>query len=331
MSVVHRPRRLRQNNEFRQLVKENVLTLSDLVQPIFIEEGIIERAPIKELPGIYRIPEALLCEEVESLYGLGIRCVMPFGISHNKDSLGSDTLSDNGLLARMIRIIKECRSDMLVIPDICFCEYTTHGHCGVVVEGKVDNDKTVENLVKQSLVAAQAGADMLAPSSMMDGQVGAIRHALDKSGYSEVAILSHAVKFSSAFYGPFRSAVDCKLGGDRLGYQADNANGRQAMIEARLDEEQGADILMVKPGMPYLDVVSQLRNRTDLPLAIYQVAGEYAAIKFGSLAGALDEKETVMEVMTGFKRAGADIIVSYYAHQIAQWLSERNVDAIIRN
>ncbi|BBI51662.1 hypothetical protein HORIV_40830 [Vreelandella olivaria] len=203
MSIVHRPRRMRKNNEFRQLVKENGLTLSDLVQPIFIEEDAIERTPIKEMPGIYRIPESLLCEEIESLYELGIRYVMPFGVSHNKDGLGSDTLSSDGLLARMIRTIKKCKSDMLVIPDICFCEYTTHGHCGVVAEGQVDNDKTVENLVKQSLVAAQAGADMLAPSSMMDGLVGAIRHALDKSGYTEVAILAHAVKFSSAFMAHF--------------------------------------------------------------------------------------------------------------------------------
>ncbi|WJV53969.1 porphobilinogen synthase [Prodigiosinella aquatilis] len=322
LSLTYRPRRLRRNPQLRELVQENLIHLSDLIQPIFIDESIDKAQPIEMLPGIMRLPEASLPGEIAALYELGIRYVMPFGISSHKDFQGSDTWSDNGLLARMIRTIKQNCSDMIVIPDICFCEYTTHGHCGVVVDGEVDNDLTVMNLVKQSLTAAWAGADMLAPSSMMDGQVGAIRTALDAAGFSNVAILAHAIKFSSAFYGPFRSAVDCELTGDRHGYQADIANGRQAMVEARLDEEQGADILMVKPGTPYLDVLSRLRQRTDLPLAIYQVGGEYAAIKFAALAGALDEKRTVLETMMGFKRAGADMIVSYYARQVAYWLQE---------
>lgn len=320
--LVHRPRRLRRTPALRQLVREHKVDLRDLIQPLFIDEGISEARPIETMPGILRLPESAVCSEVEDLYRLGIRYVMLFGISHHKDEEGSDTWSDEGLLARTIRRIRQSCPEMVIIPDICFCEYTTHGHCGVVRDGHVDNDKTVENLIKQSLAAARAGADMLAPSSMMDGQVGAIRMALDKAGFSHVCILAHAVKFASSFYGPFRVAVECELDGDRHAYQADYANGRQALIEAHLDEEQGADILMVKPGTPYLDVLSQLRQRTELPLAVYQVGGEYAAIKFAVLAGALNEERTVMETLVGFKRAGADIIVSYYTKQVAQWMEK---------
>lgn len=320
--LVHRPRRLRRTPALRQLVREHKVDLRDLIQPLFIDEGISEARPIETMPGIMRLPESAVCSEVEDLYRLGIRYVMLFGISHHKDEEGSDTWSNEGLLTRTIRRIRQSCPEMVIIPDICFCEYTIHGHCGVVRDGHVDNDKTVENLVKQSLAAARAGADMLAPSSMMDGQVGAIRIALDKAGFSHVCILAHAVKFASSFYGPFRVAVECELDGDRHAYQADYANGRQALIEAYLDEEQGADILMVKPGTPYLDVLSQLRQRTELPLAVYQVGGEYAAIKFAVLAGALDEERTVMETLVGFKRAGADIIVSYYAKQVAKWMEK---------
>jgi porphobilinogen synthase len=288
--------------------------------PIFVDEGINTAVSIDSMPGILRIPEADIHVEVVRLWKSGIRCVMPFGISHNKDAEGSDTWRDGGLVARMIGAIKRSCPDMIVIPDICFCEYTLHGHCGVLVNDDVDNDRTVENLVKQSLNAAKAGADMLAPSSMMDGQVRAIRGALDDAGYSSVGILAHAVKFGSAFYGPFRTAVDCQLTGDRATYQADCANGRQALIEAELDEAEGADVLMVKPGTPYLDVLRELRRQTNLPLAAYQVGGEYAALKFAALAGVLDERRAVLETLTGFKRAGADLIVSYYARDAAEWL-----------
>jgi len=243
---------------------------------------------------------------------------MPFGISHTKDDKGSDTWDDNGLLARMVRTIKAAVPEMMVIPDICFCEYTDHGHCGVVHNNEVCNDLTVENLVKQSVTAAKAGADMLAPSAMMDGQVKAIRTGLDAAGFEHVAILALA----SSFYGPFRAAVDCELSGNRKGYQLDYANGRQALLEASLDEAEGADILMVKPGTPYLDVLSRLRQETHLPLAAYQVGGEYAGIKFAALAGALDERAVVTETFIGLKRAGADLIVSYYTKQYAQWLAE---------
>ncbi|NAZ52141.1 porphobilinogen synthase [Vibrio toranzoniae] len=321
VSPIRRLRRLRSSEAMRDLLRENHVQLGDLIHPIFVEEDIEQALPISTLPGISRIPECLLADEVRELHSLGIRYVMPFGISHTKDAQGSDTWNDDGLLARMIKVIKSAVPEMMVIPDICFCEYTEHGHCGVMNDGKVCNDLTVENLVKQSLTAARAGADMLAPSAMMDGQVKAIRLALDDAGYQDVGILAHSAKFASSFYGPFRAAVDCDLNGDRKGYQLDYANGRQALLEASLDEAEGADILMVKPGTPYLDVLSRLRQETHLPLAAYQVGGEYASIKFAALAGALDEKLVVNETFTGLKRAGADLIISYYTKQYAQWLS----------
>ncbi|WP_305815167.1 porphobilinogen synthase [Photobacterium leiognathi] len=317
-----RIRRMRRSANMRDLVRENEFKLADLIHPIFIEETLTEEVPISTMPGISRIPETMLADEVKALYKLGVRYVMPFGISHTKDEIGSDTWNDDGLLARMVKTIKAACPDMMVIPDICFCEYTTHGHCGVYHDEHVLNDETLELLVKQSVTAARAGADMLAPSAMMDGQVKAIREGLDAAGFEHVAILAHAVKFASSFYGPFRTAVDCELTGDRKEYQMDCANGRQALQETLLDEEEGADILMVKPGTPYLDVVANLRRETHLPLAVYQVGGEYAGIKFAALAGALDEKRVVYETLTGFKRAGADLIVSYYTKQVAQWMAE---------
>jgi len=322
---LRRLRRLRSSEAMRDLLRETQISLSDLIHPLFIEEQINHAIPISTLPGISRLPESALADEVRELYALGIRYVMPFGISHTKDDKGSDTWDDNGLLARMVRAIKIAVPEMMVIPDICFCEYTDHGHCGVVHNNEVSNDLTVENLVKQSVTAAKAGADMLAPSAMMDGQVKAIRQGLDAAGFEHVAILAHSAKFASSFYGPFRAAVDCELSGNRKGYQLDYANGRQALLEASLDEAEGADILMVKPGTPYLDVLSRLRQETHLPLAAYQVGGEYAGIKFAALAGALDERAVVTETFIGLKRAGADLIVSYYTKQYAQWLAENHL------
>ncbi|SBT17090.1 Delta-aminolevulinic acid dehydratase [Marinomonas gallaica] len=320
-SPLQRLRRLRVSPSIRNLVREHDVSLSDLVYPFFIEEDINSPIPLTKLPGISRLPESALAQEVRELYALGIRYVMPFGISHKKDAVGSDTWDDDGLLARMIVTIKKACPDIVVIPDICFCEYTDHGHCGVLHNGDVANDASVQNLVKQCVTAAKAGADMLAPSAMMDGQVVAIRQGLDAAGFEHVGILAHSAKFASAFYGPFREAVQSELDGDRKSYQLDYANGRQAMQEALLDEQEGADILMVKPGTPYLDVLANLRKETNLPLAAYQVGGEYAAIKFAALAGALDEQQVVMETLTGFKRAGASLIVSYYTKQVAQWLN----------
>ena len=330
-SPIHRPRRMRVNQAIRQMVQENFFSLNDLIHPIFIEEGIEEAIPLKTLPGVLRYPESQLEAEVKELAALGIKYIMPFGISHHKDEAGSDTWSDDGLLARMIRTIRQAAPEMVIIPDICFCEYTSHGHCGVLCEhGTVDNDITIANLAKQAVTAARAGADMLAPSAMMDGQIAAMREALDEAGFSHVSILAHAIKFSSAFYGPFREAVNSELSGNRNAYQADYANGRQAMIEAELDEDEGADILMVKPGTPYLDLVARLRAQTNLPIAVYQVGGEYAAIKFAAQAGALDEKAVVKETLIGFKRAGADVIVTYYAKQIAEWLRDGEMDSLSR-
>ncbi|WP_410210264.1 porphobilinogen synthase [Aquirhabdus sp.] len=316
---LQRLRRLRKSRAIRDLLRESHFSLADLVQPIFIEEEITEPVPIHSMPGIFRLPEQDIEQEVKALYALGIRCVMPFGVSHRKDHIGSDTWSETGLLVRMIQAIKHSCPEMIVIPDICFCEYTTHGHCGVVLNDQVCNDLTLENLVKQSLAAAKAGADMLAPSGMMDGQVAAIREALDIAGYQDVAIMAHAIKFASALYGPFRAAVDSQMTGDRHSYQLDYANARQAMHEAALDESEGADILIVKPGMFYLDVLSRLRAKTQLPLAAYQVGGEYAAIKFAALANALDERKTVLESIIAFKRAGADVVITYFAKDIATW------------
>ena len=330
-SPIHRPRRMRVNQAIRQMVQENFFSLNDLIHPIFIEEGIEEAIPLKTLPGVLRYPESQLEAEVKELAALGIKYIMPFGISHHKDEAGSDTWNDDGLLARMIRTIRQAVPEMVIIPDICFCEYTSHGHCGVLCEhGTVDNDMTIANLAKQAVTAARAGADMLAPSAMMDGQIAAMREALDEAGFSHVSILAHAIKFSSAFYGPFREAVNSELSGNRNAYQADYANGRQAMIEAELDEDEGADILMVKPGTPYLDLVARLRAQTNLPIAVYQVGGEYAAIKFAAQAGALDEKAVVKETLIGFKRAGADVIVTYYAKQIAEWLRDGEMDSLSR-
>ncbi|MDM1545317.1 porphobilinogen synthase [Ignatzschineria indica] len=327
---LYRPRRMRRNPAIRQLVQESFFDLNDLICPIFVEENIEEKVEIKTLPGVYRYPEKDLAKEVAELQALGIRYIMPFGISHHKDESGSDTWEENGFLARMIRTIRQTAPEMIIIPDICFCEYTSHGHCGVICDGEVDNDATIENLAKQAVTAARAGADILAPSAMMDGQIRAIREALDAAGFEHVGILAHAIKFSSAFYGPFREAVNSELSGNRNGYQADFANGRQAMIEAALDEEEGADILMVKPGTPYLDLLARLRERTDLPLASYQVGGEYAAIKFAALAGALDEKAVVAETLIGFKRAGADMIVSYYTKEVATWLKNGEISSLSR-
>ncbi|TCN83688.1 porphobilinogen synthase [Shewanella fodinae] len=327
---LRRLRRLRTSEAMRAMVRENFISLDDLIHPIFIEEGISAPVEIRTLPGISRFPESMLAEEIKELQKLGVKYVMPFGISHHKDAIGSDTWNDEGLLARMVRTIKQTAPEMIVIPDICFCEYTDHGHCGVIEhihdDVHVCNDATVENLVKQAICAAKAGADMLAPSAMMDGQIRAMRDGLDAAGYENVSILAHSAKFASAFYGPFREAVASELKGNRKGYQLDCADGRQAMVEALLDEEEGADILMVKPGTPYLDVLARLRDRTDLPLAAYHVGGEYASIKFAALAGALDERAVVTESFIGFKRAGASLIVSYYTKQFAEWLAaDKNV------
>lgn len=308
-----RQRRLRRSPELRSLLRETTVSAHDLVYPVFVEEDIMAPIAIPSMPGINRVPERSLARELAQIADDGVKAVMLFGISHHKDAEGSDSWSANGLMARMVRTAKKEAPELVVITDNCFCEYTDHGHCGVKRGSQVDNDATLANLGRQALVAMEAGADMVAPSAMMDGQVRAIRRALDEGGHHDAPIMAYSSKFASAFYGPFRAAAGCELKGDRLAYQMDPANGREALLESLLDETEGADMLMVKPGLPYLDVLTRLRDRTLLPLVCYQVGGEYAMIRFAAAAGALDEAATVRESLLAMKRAGANLIVSYYA------------------
>lgn len=314
-------RRLRKTTALRELVRETHVHMSDFILPIFIEEGIDAPVPIKSMPDVYRYPEAQLAEIVQRAWSKGVRAVILFGVSTHKDDVGSDTWIEDGLLARMIRIAKQAQPEMLVISDNCFCEYTTHGHCGVVHDHDVDNDKTLANLQKQVVLAAQAGVDMIAPSGMMDGMISAIREALDTAGFTHIPIMSYSTKFASAFYGPFRDAVDSSFKGTRNTYQMDPANGREALAESLQDEAEGADILMVKPGIAYLDVLAHIRANSARPLAVYHVSGEYAMVKAAAAAGVIDEKAIVLETMTAFKRAGADLIITYYAEKMADWLT----------
>ncbi len=317
-SIVQRPRRLRKSASVRELFKETSLSLNDLVLPIFVEEGLDDYQAINAMPGVVRIPEKRLAYEIERIANAGIRSVMTFGISHHLDDTGSDSWAENGLVSRMSRICKETVPEMIVMSDTCFCEYTSHGHCGVICDGAVHNDQTLHNLGKQAVAAARAGADFIAPSAAMDGQVKAIRLALDAAGFTDTAIMSYSTKFASSFYGPFREAAGTALKGDRKTYQMNPMNRREAIRESLLDEAEGADALMVKPAGPYLDVIRDIRERTDLPLAAYQVSGEYAMIKFAAQAGAIDEQNVVLESLGAIKRAGADIILSYFALDLAE-------------
>ena len=313
-----RLRRLRASQALRDLVRETTVTLDDLIYPIFVEEELDDFAPVESMPGVFRIPERKLDSAIKEIAAAGIKAVMTFGVSRHKDDTGSDSWNENGLLARMTKRAKDAAPDLLVISDTCFCEYTSHGHCGVIDGNDVHNDHTIENLGRQSVVAARAGADIIAPSAMMDGQVAAIRAALDGDGFGNTPIMAYSSKFASAFYGPFRAAAGCDLQGDRKAYQMDPANGREALRESIVDEAEGADILMVKPAMPYLDVLAQVRRHSLLPLAAYQVSGEYAMIKFAAQAGAIDERRVVRETLAGIKRAGADMIMTYFAMDIAR-------------
>ena len=313
-------RRLRRSDALRALVRETRLSVDDLILPLFVEEGASKPVPIPSMPGVVRHTEAGLGEAVARAAGLGIRAVMLFGVSRRKDPAGSDTWNPDGLMARMIRSARAAAPGMVVISDNCFCEYTDHGHCGVLQGDEVANDATLENLQRQALAAARAGADMLAPSGMMDGMIRAMRQALDAEGFEQLPIMSYSTKFASAFYGPFRDAVDSSFKGTRAAYQMDIANAREALAESLQDEAEGADILMVKPALAYLDVVSAIRAHSRRPLAVYQVSGEYAMMKAAVAAGVMDERALVLETMTAFRRAGADLILTYYAEQVARWL-----------
>jgi porphobilinogen synthase len=307
----------------RQLVREHELSPADLVQPLFVVHGTRVEREIGSMPGVFQLSvDGMLDREVDSIRSLGIPAVLLFGLPASKDEIGSENFSDDGIVQRALRRVRERHPDLLLITDVCCCEYTSHGHCGIVREGSVHNDATLEILARVALSHARAGADVVAPSGMMDRMVGSIRAALDESGQEETAILSYAVKYASAFYGPFREAAESAPAfGDRRQYQMDPSNLREALLEAALDEAEGADMLMVKPALAYLDVVRAVRERTQLPLFAYNVSGEYAMVKAAARLGWMDECRVVLEALTGMRRAGADAIISYHAKDAATWLS----------
>lgn len=319
---VQRPRRLRSNSTIRRLVRETQLSVDDLIYPLFIVEGKQKRVPVASMPGVFQISSDLLEDEIRALHSLGIPGVLLFGIPAHKDARASAAYDDNGVVQQAIRIIKDLCPDLLVISDVCLCEYTDHGHCGVVDRnGEINNDATLDLLAREALSHARAGADMVAPSDMMDGRVGYIRRELDENGFSNTGIMAYAAKYASAFYGPFReAAASAPQFGDRKTYQMDPANGREALREVELDIAEGADIIMVKPALAYLDIIARVKERFDYPIAAYNVSGEYSMIKAASAYGWLDEDRIVMEILTAIKRAGADMIITYSAKDAARIL-----------
>ena len=317
----YRPRRLRRNETFRALIRETSLSPAHLVYPLFVTTGKGVRAPIGSMPGIDRISVDQLGREAKECLALGIGNVILFGLPDKKDPAASGAYAADGIIQRAIKELKNKAPELMVSTDVCLCEYTSHGHCGILVGEEVDNDATLGILAKTAVSHARAGADMLAPSDMMDGRVGEIRAALDEEDFANVPIMSYAVKYASAFYGPFREAADCAPQfGDRSSYQMDPANVREAIREATLDVEEGADILMVKPAVAYLDVIARLREEFDLPVAAYHVSGEYAMIKAAAAQGWIDEKRVVAETLLAIRRAGADIIITYCAKDYARSL-----------
>ncbi len=316
-----RPRRLRRSEAIRTFVRETRLSVQSLVYPMFVRPGRKERAEVRSMPGIYQQSVDQLVEECREVESLGIPAVILFGLPEHKDERGSEAVAASGVVPRAIEAIRKTKLNLLVLTDVCLCEYTSHGHCGVVKDGVVLNDPTVEILAEQALAHARVGADIVAPSDMMDGRVAAIRRKLDEHGFSDVAILSYAAKYCSGFYGPFREAAQSTPQfGDRRSYQMDPANAREALREVALDIEEGADMIMVKPALPYLDVVRLVRDRFELPVAAYNVSGEYSMIKAAAANGWLDEQRVVLEVLTAIRRAGADIVLTYHAKDAARWL-----------
>jgi len=318
-----RMRRTRQNEKLRSLVRETRLSVDQLIYPLFIAEGIQEPREINSMPGIMQWPVNQVGREVERVANLGIPAVLLFGIPSEKDEVGSQAYATRGIIQQGIQRIKAESSDTLVITDVCLCEYTSHGHCGVIRNGDVHNDESLGLLSRMALSHVEAGADIVAPSDMMDGRVGTIRHALDEHGYSQTPIMAYSAKFASGFYGPFREAAESTPQfGDRRSYQMDPANAREALREVDLDIAEGADVIMVKPAMPYLDIIRQVRDNCDLPIAAYNVSGEFSMIKAAAQNGWIDERRVVMEVLTGIRRAGADMIITYFAPDVAGWLRE---------
>jgi porphobilinogen synthase len=325
--LLHRPRRLRRSVALRNLVRETQLHVHDFVLPLFVSEKLDERRPVASMPGVFQLPVKEIAEEARRARDLGLQAVLLFGIPKHKDEQASGAYAENGVIQQALRAIKTKCPELVAITDVCLCEYMSHGHCGVTrIDGDhfhVLNDETVELLVKTALSHAAAGADMVAPSDMMDGRIGAIRAALDASGLEQIGIMSYAAKFASHFYGPFREAAESPPQfGDRRSYQMDFANAREALREVALDIDEGADIVLVKPALPYLDILWRVRECFGKPTAVYHVSGEYAMVKAAADKGLLDERAVVLEIMTALKRAGADLIVTYWARELAQWLRE---------
>ena len=319
-----RSRRLRATEGLRGMVRETRLSVGSLVYPLFVKEGHGLRAPIPPMPGCFHLSLDRLEEEVAEIAGLGIPAVLLFGIPSEKDARGTGAYAADGITQEAVRLIKRTQPGLVVAADVCMCEYTDHGHCGIVVaDGTVDNDATLELLAETALSQARAGADIVAPSAMMDGQVSSIRRALDANGFANTAVMGYSAKYSSAFYGPFRVAAEsAPQFGDRRAYQMDPANAREALREIEADVAEGADIVMVKPALAFLDVIARARSRTDLPIAAYNVSGEYSMLKAAAANGWLDERRATMEVLLGIKRAGADMILTYHAKDAARWLAE---------
>ncbi|MCM3786868.1 porphobilinogen synthase [Domibacillus indicus] len=319
-----RHRRLRQTANMRALVRETQLDVNDFIYPIFVAEGEGIRNEVPSMPGVFQLSIDQLNEEIEEVVGLGIKSVILFGLPDVKDAVGTGAYHNDGIVQKATRHIKNHYPDLIVIADTCLCEYTDHGHCGVIEGSRILNDPSLDLLAKAAISQAEAGADIIAPSNMMDGFVAAIRKGLDEAGFTEVPIMSYAVKYSSAYYGPFRDAADSTPQfGDRKTYQMDPANRREAIREARADIEQGADFLIVKPALSYMDIVRDVRNEFDAPIVAYNVSGEYAMVKAAALNGWVDERAIVLETLTGMKRAGADLIMTYHAKDAARWLNEQ--------
>ena len=320
---IHRPRRLRRNENLRRMTRETHLRVDDLIMPLFIVPGTRVENPIGAMPGIAQLSVDRAVEECKQIRDLGIPGVILFGIPDEKDAVGSDAYSDNGIIQRALRALREEVPGLTLITDVCLCEYTDHGHCGLIKGNDVDNDATLELLVKESLSHVRAGADMVAPSDMMDGRVGVIRQALDRQGFPHIPIMAYAAKFASGFYGPFREAAESTPQfGDRRSYQMDPANGDEAIREVALDIEEGADIVMVKPALPYLDIIRRVKEKFGHPLAAYNVSGEYAMLKAAALNGWLDEERVMLEALTSIKRAGTDLILTYFAKDAARILEK---------
>ncbi len=322
--MFQRFRRTRLNKHLRSLVRETYVRVDDFIYPLFIRSGENIKTEVASMPGVYQMSIDVALQECEELKSLGIYAIILFGIPDTKDSIGSDSLCEHGIIASSVRAIKAAHPDMFVVTDLCFCEYTDHGHCGIIdeVHQTVDNDATLEISGEQAVIHAKAGADMIAPSGMMDGIIEVLRDSLDKAGYENLPIMSYSTKFASGYYGPFRDVAESTPSfGNRATYQMDPANRREAIAESVSDEMQGADILMVKPALAYLDLVREIKDATSLPMAVYNVSGEYAMLKYAGSANLIDYERVVMETMVAFKRAGADIIISYHAKEVARMLN----------